>query len=325
MQQSEASQRTTLALRRVRAALASHILDVKFAALKRAVKAFDPNQPRVPAGNPHGGRWTRIGGGGGPGLGGLLLEDNPDNELPRVRVAQARRGGRGRGRDAGATEAQIRIRDVREAQAREAIRRVQEIEPAWRPQSSAHSGSVWGQIRQAEGEIREANARLRELARQEPIDLMDAFRRQHGLDLFDQPVWSRKRNSVATCQVDGVPYVGVNSQALTYSDRDDTTAGQLRNSLVQSHPRTMNTDNIGGFPNNAVFHAEATCLLRAARANGGTLAGKTIEVTVDREMCFSCRKVLPLIGLELGNPEVTFVDPNGRVRTMRDGTWIRGR
>ena len=47
----------------------------------------------------------------------------------------------------------------------------------------------------------------------------------------------------------------------------------------------MNTDNIGRYPNNAVFHAEATCLLRAARANGGTLAGKTIDVTVDREMC----------------------------------------
>lgn len=28
-------------------------------------KAFDPNQPRVPAGNPDGGQWTRVGGGDG--------------------------------------------------------------------------------------------------------------------------------------------------------------------------------------------------------------------------------------------------------------------
>ncbi|MBM3544615.1 MAG: hypothetical protein FJX44_08955 [Alphaproteobacteria bacterium] len=84
----------------------------------------------------------------------------------------------------------------------------------------------------------------------------------------------------------------------------------------------MNTDNIGQLPNNAVYHAETTCLLRAARANGGTLAGKTIEVTVDREMCPSCEKILPLIGLELGNPVITFIDPEGRVRKMHNGEWI---
>ena len=87
----------------------------------------------------------------------------------------------------------------------------------------------------------------------------------------------------------------------------------------------MNTKNIGRYPNNAVFHAEATCLLRAARANGGTLAGKTTEVTVGREMCLSCESILPLIGLELGNPEVTFVDPKGRVQIMRDGVWMKRR
>jgi len=43
----------------------------------------------------------------------------------------------------------------------------------------------------------------------------------------------------------------------------------------------------------------------------------------DREMCRSCVRLLPLIGLELGNPTVTFTSPSGRVRTMRDGSWIR--
>jgi hypothetical protein len=84
----------------------------------------------------------------------------------------------------------------------------------------------------------------------------------------------------------------------------------------------MNTENVGQFPNNAVFHAEATCLLRAASANGGTLADKTIEVTVDREMCRSCETILPFIGLELGDPTVVFIDPTGRIRTMHNGKWI---
>ncbi|MEX0745906.1 MAG: hypothetical protein WD118_09930 [Phycisphaeraceae bacterium] len=84
----------------------------------------------------------------------------------------------------------------------------------------------------------------------------------------------------------------------------------------------MKTDNIGQIPNNAIYHAETTCLLRAACANGGTLAGKTIEVHVDRKICWSCKEILPYIGLELGNPTVTFIEPTGRVRTMRDGDWI---
>ena len=183
--------------------------------------------------------------------------------------------------------------------------------------------SVEGEIARAQSERQEAEIRLRELAREEPRDLMDAFRRQHGLDLLGDPIWSREQNSVSTCQVEGNPYLGVNSQALTYSSRDNSRAEQLRDALIQDFPKRMNTDNIGHFPNNAVFHAEATCLLRAARANRGSLAGKTIEVTVDREICPSCIRLLPIIGLELGNPTVTFTSPSGRVRTMRDGSWVK--
>ena len=314
MNVSAASWRTSVQLHRVSALLWGRVLDAKLAALDRAVKAnFDPNQPRVPAGNPDGGQWTDAGGGG----------DNGGGATANVRIAQARRGRPGRGSNAEATPAQLAIRHVREAQARESIRGVQEIDPGWRPRESADTGSVPGQVRRAEGQIREAEARLRELASQEPTSLLDAFRRQHGLDLLGDPIWSREQNSASTCQVDGVPYVGVNSQALTYSSRDNSRAEQLRSTLIQDFPSRMNTNNIGRYPNNAVFHAEITCLLRAARANADTLAGKTIEVTVDREMCRSCLRLLPLIGLELGNPTVTFISPSGRVRTMRNGSWIR--
>lgn len=77
----------------------------------------------------------------------------------------------------------------------------------------------------------------------------------------------------------------------------------------------------GHMPDNAVFHAEATVLLRAAVANGGALAGKSLDVRLTRPLCHSCEKVLPLAGLELGNPTVTFTDNNGVARTIRDGAW----
>ena len=73
---------------------------------------------------------------------------------------------------------------------------------------------------------------------------------------------------------------------------------------------------------NALFHAESTVLLRAARANGGSLAGQRFEVHTDRHICRSCIEVLPKLGQELGNPMVTFINPNGTRRTMRDGKWV---
>jgi len=95
----------------------------------------------------------------------------------------------------------------------------------------------------------------------------------------------------------------------------------MRGHLIEKYPEVMKQDNSGEMPNDALFHAEVTVLLRAARQNGGTLAGRTLEVHSDRVMCHSCKKVLPKVGLELGNPTVTFVGPKGSTRTMRNGDW----
>jgi hypothetical protein len=84
----------------------------------------------------------------------------------------------------------------------------------------------------------------------------------------------------------------------------------------------MKNGNIGQKPNDALFHAEATVLLRAARKNGGTLAGRKIEIHSERALCDSCRELLPYIGLELGNPTVTFIDRAGRALTMKNGAWL---
>jgi hypothetical protein len=47
-----------------------------------------------------------------------------------------------------------------------------------------------------------------------------------------------------------------------------------------------------------------------------------LEVYSDRELCNNCKIVLPKVGLELGNPTVTFIDDAGRRLTMRDGIWL---
>jgi hypothetical protein len=87
-------------LRRVGWLLHARAVESKFRALERAVKAkFDPNQPRVPAGDPDGGQWTDGGGGrlsGSAGSDTLWGSDNDDNDdddlsdIPEERPVSAR-------------------------------------------------------------------------------------------------------------------------------------------------------------------------------------------------------------------------------------------
>jgi hypothetical protein len=138
-------------------------------------------------------------------------------------------------------------------------------------------------------------------------------------------VWSSEENTVAHCTLGNQPFIGVNSQALrSYTKRDYEDATRLRTKLIENYPEVMNSGNIGQRPNDAVYHAETNCLLRAARASGGTLKGQAVTMTVDRPMCPSCLEVLPKIGIELGNPTVTFLDEQGVVqRVMRGGEWLK--
>jgi hypothetical protein len=76
-------------------------------------------------------------------------------------------------------------------------------------------------------------------------------------------------------------------------------------------------------PLNAFYHAETNVLLRAARQHGGSLAGRTLEVFGDAKLCNNCQEILPYVGLELGNPTVTFVEPDGARWTMRGGRIYR--
>jgi hypothetical protein len=222
---SQAALRHALALR--------HINALHRIALHRT--HFNPNQPRVPAGNSDGGQWTAAGGGLGTRL---AAADKP--------------------------------RPGRFALALEVIKR-----------------------------------------------LIEAYRSENGLwDLF-----GHKIGTVAWTKFNGTDIYGSNSKSPTYTRIDRAAAEEMRSILMQRYPRLMSTENIGQIPNDAVFHAETTLLLRAARANGGTLAGRTLEVFVDGRVCNKCESILPKVGLELGNPTVTFIGPKGSTRTMRNGSW----
>lgn len=84
------------------------------------------------------------------------------------------------------------------------------------------------------------------------------------------------------------------------------------------------TISSAGFkPNDALFHAEANALIRAANENGGSLAGQSLVVHTDRPLCGSCDAVLPVISRELGYPTVRFVDSNGIAETLINGRWVK--
>jgi hypothetical protein len=128
--------------------------------------------------------------------------------------------------------------------------------------------------------------------------------------------------TVAYTEVGGASFLGVNSTAAGYTDADRDAAMRLRDVLLEKYPEAIRSENLGWKPNDALFHAEATILLRAASANGGILNGRTIEIHVDRPMCPSCSIVLPYVSRELGYPTVTFVGPTGVRQTLRNGRWI---
>jgi hypothetical protein len=146
----------------------------------------------------------------------------------------------------------------------------------------------------------------------------------HGMPVLNgRPAAASEEGTVAVTMINGSPILGVNSRSPGYSYGDNFAAMRLRDILVEKYPDIVATENVGRYPNDAMFHAEATALLRAADANGGTLAGRTIVVRVDRALCDSCDRVLPVLAGELGNPTVTFVDATGSRVTARNGRWLR--
>jgi hypothetical protein len=131
-------------LLRLRRELAAINAELKFRRFFRSLKAgFNPNQPRLPRGNPGGGQWTSEGGsGGGAGDPRILSDATPDDDWqPGAQYAQIRaRGGPIliNGQMVVPTPGQAARLAVVEARARDAISRVHEVDPNWRPRPSAY-------------------------------------------------------------------------------------------------------------------------------------------------------------------------------------------
>lgn len=123
-----------------------------------------------------------------------------------------------------------------------------------------------------------------------------------------------------------MPSFGVNSNApeSLYTSSDFAGAIGMRSSVVEERPELGESANLGHMPLNALFHAETTSLLRAARANGGTLEGQEVEVHVDGTICNNCGDILPRVIRRLGNPTVKFIDQLGYYGTVANGDWLPG-
>lgn len=149
------------------------------------------------------------------------------------------------------------------------------------------------------------------------LRIIEALRSDNFLyDLFGRP-----RGTISMLEMDGRTFFGSNSRLPLYTSRDRAEADNLRNALLRKYPELVEA-NKGQWPMDAVYHAEANVLLRAAREFGGTLASRTLEVVTDGRMCPSCAEILPKVGMELGNPTVTFIGPRGEAKTMQDGKWV---
>jgi hypothetical protein len=143
-------------------------------------------------------------------------------------------------------------------------------------------------------------------------------------DLFGQPTWRYDRGTVAVTEFEGKLIFGVNSRAPGYTDAEWEAARRTRDIFIARYPDALGKGDSGSVPNDAFFHAESTILSRAAKENGGTLAGRTLEVQTDRNLCDSCQTVLPLLGPSLGHPTVTFVNyRNGWTWLLQNGSIRR--
>jgi hypothetical protein len=137
---------------------------------ERFERKYRPDQARVPAGNPDGGQWTSEGGGAGNGRNDprVVSDAMPDAVKPGAQYAQNRSRGSGfapvmiNGMEAEPTPGQAARLAVAEAQAQDAIRQVQQLDPNWKPAPSAYE-SVEGLIGSYQADAQQARDRLSEL------------------------------------------------------------------------------------------------------------------------------------------------------------------
>jgi len=189
--------------RRWIAAMRAEVDELKAARARQRLEEakYSPDQPRVPAGNPRGGRWTNRNEGENSGSFGnrnaanavtsgedagssgtaensnrggindprVISDADPESPKPGEQYAQAggRRGGifvRFNGRTIEVSPRQAAELQAVQARADGAIARVRELEPNWKPTPSAYE-SVDGLIRKYRADAQQAQDRASELGK----------------------------------------------------------------------------------------------------------------------------------------------------------------
>jgi hypothetical protein len=265
--------------RRWNAAMREEVDELKAARARQRLEEakYSPSQPRVPAGNPRGGQWSNRNE-GGASFGSL---GNTDGEA----------SAEGTGEDTGSSD------NSQDAAA---------PGPESSQQSEGDGTRGYDDRLAASDKPSPGRTAMLGIMARAAEKVVQLYRSENLLlDLFGQ-----RDGAVALTTIDDKDIFGSNSSSPTYTDADREAAKDLRDKLVAKYPDAMRADNVGYTPNNALFHAETNVLLRAAEANGGTLAGRSLDIYVDRALCPNCERVVPLVGLELGNPTLTFVDPD---------------
>jgi hypothetical protein len=255
-------------------------------AARQEESKYSPSQPRVPAGNARGGQWSNRNE-GGASIGSF---GNANGEANAEGADGAEDAGSSSGPQDAATS---------------------EAESSQRSEGDGTRG--YDDRLAASDKPTPGRAAMLEIVARAAARVMEAYRSENFLfDLF-----GNKGGAVAVTTIDDKDIFGSNSTSLTYTNADFRAATELRDKLVEKYPE-LKTDNLGYAPNNALFHAETNVLLRAAEANGGTLAGRSLDIYVDRKLCRNCEEMIPLVGTELGNPTLTYVDPD-TIYSIADG------
>jgi len=146
---------------------AGHEHDPLYQLYDRIERKYSADQPRVPPGNPDGGQWTDNDNGDRRNDPRIISDATRDSFTHGARYAQNRpRSAFSRviinGQQVEPTPGQQARLAVVEAQARDAIRRVQELDPKWRPEPSAYE-TVEGLIGAYQADARQAQDRISEL------------------------------------------------------------------------------------------------------------------------------------------------------------------
>jgi len=220
-------------------------------------RKYRPDQPRVPAGVSEGGRWTADGGGaeGSPARSGnappgesdprVLSDANPDDAKPGAQYAQNRRPGAAfervviDGRVVEPSPGQAARLAVVEAESRDVIRQVRDLDPNWKPAPSAY-GTVEGLIAAYRSDTEQAQARLSELSRigvgpgpyaGESIPTGQSVTTQDRSDL-------NRIGSQTGCHTCGTSDPGTKSGNFV-ADHQPPTALNLRNSSQRLYPQCI--------------------------------------------------------------------------------------